>query len=200
MPPHLDPLSREELPEFAEVFDKRDVTHGYVPNAWLTMGRNPGLLQGFVQLVESVYYNGTVDPTLKRMVAIMRSSAAGCQYCQAHTSTHAVHGGIDVDRLNAMWEFETDDRFSGADRAALRLARDAAVTPNAVTDEHFTELRKYFDDDELTEIIGVICTFAFINSWNDTVATTLEETPLDVASASLDPDRWQPGKHAPPTH
>lgn len=195
--PSIQPLAREDLPEFQHLFERRDVSHGFVPNSFLTMGRIPGLLQGFVSIVDSVYYEGKLDLTLKRMVSLMRSTASGCRYCQAHTSTHALEAGVDADKLAAMWDFESDDRFTEAERAALRLARDAAQVPSPVTEEHYALLREHFDDDELTELVGVICAFAFINSWNDTVGTMLEEIPLQRASATFEAQGWHPGKHAP---
>lgn len=195
--PNVEPLDRANLAAFEDYFRRRDDTVGFVPNSFLTMGRRPDLLRGFIQIVEGAYLGGTVDPALKRLVALMRSSAAGCRYCQAHTATHATQAGVEARKLQALWDFEHDEAFSEAERAALRLARDAAVLPNAVTEEHFADLRRYFTDDEIVEIVGVVCVFAFINSWNDTMATELEEEPLAVGAQRLRPGGWEPGKHAP---
>ena len=87
-------------------------------------------------------------------------------------------------------------RGIGIQRAALRLARDAAQLPNAVTEKHFDELRQYFDDGELVEIVAVISLFAFLNSWNDTMATPLENPPITFAQEHLTGNGWAVGKHA----
>jgi hypothetical protein len=67
--------------------------------------------------------------------------------------------------------------------------------PNAVTDEMFMELRKHWTDDEVVEIIGVIAMFGFLNRWNDTFATPLEDEPLEFAEKHLSPHGWDAGKH-----
>ena len=48
-----------------------------------------------------------------------------------------------------MWEFEQSPLFSDAERAALRLARDMGQVPNAVTAQHFDDLREYFDEEQI---------------------------------------------------
>ena len=57
--------------------------------------------------------------------------------------------------------------------------------PNAVTDEMFLELRKHWSEDEIVEIVGVISVFGFLNRWNDTLATPLEDSPLHFGEQHL---------------
>ncbi len=77
----------------------------------------------------------------------------------------------------------------------LRIAQSVAQVPNAVTDEDFEELRQYWDDDQVVEIIAAISTFGFFNRWNDTLATELESSPLQFAKDNLSDAGWDVGKH-----
>lgn len=197
MMPNVKPLDRSELPEFEDMFRARDAASGFVANSVLTMGHRPEILRAYQSLLDSAYHSGTVDHRLKVLVALMRSSAAGCRYCWAHTANHgATEHGIDAQKVESIWEFETSPLFDDAERAALRLARDAAQLPNAVTEEHFDELRRHFDDGELVEIVAVISLFAFLNSWNDTMATPLEDAPVTFGEEHLTGNGWAVGKHA----
>jgi hypothetical protein len=45
----------------------------------------------------------------------------------------------------------------------------------------------------------MIALFGFLNRWNDTMATELEEHPLALASDVLGGVGWEVGKHAPAT-
>lgn len=67
--------------------------------------------------------------------------------------------------------------------------------PNAVTDAMFAELRKYWTEEQIVEIVGVIALFGFLNRWNDTMATPLEDEPIEVAVKYLARDGWTIGKH-----
>ena len=59
----------------------------------------------------------------------------------------------------------------------------------------FLELRKHWSDEQVVEIVGVIAMFGFLNRWNDTVATPLEDDPIKVGERFLAPHGWSVGKH-----
>jgi hypothetical protein len=40
-------------------------------------------------------------------------------------------------------------------------------------------------DEQVVEIVGVIAMFGFLNRWNDTLATPLEDEPLEFAEKHL---------------
>ena len=193
---NIAPLDRSKLPEFEAIFQIIEGAMGFVPRSMFTMGRNPALLRGFGALSFAVLGPGRLDSGLKQMVAHIASTAAGCRYCQAHTASSAHRSGVDADKIGAVWEFETDDRFSAAERAALALARDASVTPNASTPQHFAALSEHYDDDDVVEIVSVISLFGWLNRWNDTLATDLEDEPLAFGTAHLSAGGWTAGKHS----
>ncbi|MPY80031.1 MAG: carboxymuconolactone decarboxylase family protein [Actinophytocola sp.] len=168
---------------------------GFLPNSLLTMGHKPDILRRFTALLASTLGDGCVSPALKSMVAEVASTAAGCRYCQAHGALIMSRAGIDAEKAAALWEYETSPRFDEAERAALDLARNAALVPNGVTAEHFAAIRAHFSDEQIVEIVAVVATFGFLNRWNDTMATDLEEIPLTVASDYLADTDWAPGKH-----
>ena len=53
-----------------------------------------------------------------------------------------------------------------------------------------------FDDDEIIEIVATIAFMAFLNRWNDTLATPLEAAPRDFAEHHLTATGWSIGKHS----
>jgi alkylhydroperoxidase family enzyme len=97
--------------------------------------------------------------------------------------------------LAELWSFETSDRFTAGERAALRLALHSGQSPNAVTDADFAECRRFFTDDQITAVVAVCALFGFLNRWNETMATTLEAVPDAVANEVLAPQGWTVGRH-----
>jgi uncharacterized peroxidase-related enzyme len=193
----IPPLPREEVPELEAAFGPVEERMGFLPNSLLTMARRPEILRAVASLAQ-VARTGTVSRELKELVALVSSTAAGCRYCQAHTASNATRLGAEAERIAHVWSYETRDLFSDAERAALRLAHHAALVPNQATEEDFEELRRYFDDGEIVEIVTVIALFGFLNRWNDTVATDLEPRPFAVASEVIAEAGWESGKHASP--
>ena len=192
---HLQPLRREDLPEYESMFTMMAESAGFVPNAFLTMARRPAMLDALQSLIRAVFA-GTVARETKSLVALMTSYGAGCRYCQAHQATSLVHQGIATDKLAAIADFERSELFNAAERAAMRLAFAAGQNPNVASAEHFTALREHFDDGEIVEIVGVIGVFGFLNRWHETMATDLEGAPRAIATDLLRPIGWEPGRHA----
>jgi uncharacterized peroxidase-related enzyme len=123
---------------------------------------------------------GAVDRGFKRIIAHVASRAAGCQYCMAQTAGGALHFGVEDKKLAAVWEYQTNPLYSPAERTTLDFAVAAASVPNAVTDEMLVALRKHWTEEQIVEIVGVIALFGFLNRWNDTLATPLEDEPLKL--------------------
>lgn len=194
--PHVRSLSRESLPQFEPFFQAAEaMMGGFVPNSLFTLGHRPEILQAFLLLAGVVNGPGAVDPGLKQLVAHVASSAAGCRYCQAHTSAHAAHAGVAIEKIEHAFEFEHHPAFSAAERAALRLARDSALVPNLVDADHFAALRRHFDEAQIVELVAVCALFGFLNRWNDTMATELEGVPRAFAKQHLGGAGWEVGKH-----
>jgi uncharacterized peroxidase-related enzyme len=192
---HVEPLRRADHPELETLFQLYDDTLSFVPNSLYTMARRPEILRAFSELITQIWRTGTVPVGLKPLIAIIASKAAGCQYCQAHEAVDAMMRGVSEEKIAAIWDFERSPLYSDAERAALRFARDASLVPNEVSPRHFEDLRRYWDDGEIVEILAVIGLFGFLNRWNDSMATDLEETPMAFASRAL-ASRWGgPGKH-----
>ncbi len=194
---NVEPVAREDIPDLEPLLQMVEAVMGFVPNSMLTMARWPELLNSFAGLAAVISGPGSVDGGLKHLVSLMASRAAGCRYCQAHTSAGALGAGVPESKLVELWEFETSGLFSEAERAALRLARDAAQVPNLSGPEHFEELGRHFNSRQVVELVAQISLFGFLNRWNDTMATRLETEPGEVAQRFLAPSGWEPGKHRP---
>ncbi len=194
---NMRPLDPSSLPgDIRERFEHYQKTRGFTPNSIQTMARRPDIVRAFMQLNQAVLYEGTVDGELKMLVSLIASQAAGCRYCQAHMANLADIYEASRDKIAAVWEFETSDQFTDAERAALRVACFGAMSPSQVTEKHFDEVYKYFDEGQVVEIVASLALFGFLNRWNDTMATELEGRPSEVAAATIGGAfGWEPGKH-----
>ena len=192
----LTPLKHEDLEHLWPALDRTRDMLGFVPNSLLIMARRPDLVRAFGQLAGQVFASKELQPELKELIAHVASTAAGCLYCQAHTASKASKYSSAQEKLLKVWEFEQSELFDPAEKAALRLARDSAYVPNAATDEHFDEMKKFYTEAQIVDVVAIISLFGFLNRWNDTLATPLEEEPKAVAKDTLSARGWEVGKHA----
>ncbi len=191
----MKPLDPDEVPELAHLLEARRMGLGFLPNSALTTARWPELARAYGALADAVASARKLSPGLSSLIFLVASGAAGCEYCMAHGASKAINKGVLETKLEEVWEFETSPLFDAAERSALRLALAAGVTPSAVTDQHFVELRLHFDDDAMVEIVGVIAFSGFMYRWNATMGTTLKEQPRAVAERLLAAQGWEIGSH-----
>ncbi|MBT8062857.1 MAG: carboxymuconolactone decarboxylase family protein [Xanthomonadales bacterium] len=193
---HLDPLSPENSPELADDFAIFEKILGFVPNSLLTMQRRPKMVQGFGALTKAVMDpDGPVDLGFMRLVAHFASRAAGCQYCEAHSLIAAQIHGISQQKLDAVWEYRSSDLYSEAERVALDFALAAGAVPNAVDASLMAHMKMLWSEDQIVQILGAVCLYGFLNRWNDSMATDLEDSPRAMGERVLARGGWTGGKH-----
>lgn len=193
----LQALTEIDSPEIAELAKFFNETLGFPPNSVLTMQRRPEIAAAFIALNKAVMKNEErVTSEQKRLIGYISSLTAGCRYCQAHTALAAERYGATNERLANIWNYENSDCFTDAEKAAFRFAQVASSVPNGVDDKIAEDLKAHWTEGEIVEILGVIALFGYLNRWNDSMGTTLEDGALKAASEHLKNSDWQSGKHA----
>ena len=189
----LAPEHDEQTQELAQFFNE---TLGFCPNSVLTMQIRPEIARSFINLNKAVMKNeGRVTSALKRMIAWVSSNATGCRYCQAHAIRAAERYGAEQEQLDNIWEYRTHPAFSEAERTALDFSLAASQVPNAVDNTIKERLYQYWNEGEIVEMLGVISLFGYLNRWNDSMGTTIEDGAVESGSKYLAKHGWEKGKH-----
>lgn len=190
------PASEREDKELQDLVDFYNETLGFCPNSVKTMYHRPAIAYAFIALNKAVMENkGRVTSALKRLVGYVSSNAAGCRYCQAHTIRAAERYGAPTEQMAHIWAYKTHAAFNEAERAALDFAVASSVIPNAVDDEIANNLRMHWDEGEIVEIAGVVALFGYLNRWNDSMGTEIEDGAVASGEALLSGVGWTTGKH-----
>lgn len=155
----------------------------------------PELRQAFNNLIKIVQSDREISAQFKIEIFTMASLASGCTHCQSHGAFRLNAMGVETERIRSIWEYETSDQFSAAERAVLDLARAAAQSPNASTPKHFENLREHYSDTQIIEILAVNSLAGWLNCWNDTISTVTDQESVDWATENLSDVGWHVGKH-----
>ena len=195
--PFLEPLSDEGVPsDILERFTHYKNTRGFTPNSIKTMVRRPNIVRAFMQLNQAVLYEGTVREELKMLISLISSQVAGCRYCQAHMANLSKIYEASEEKISQVWNYVNSDLFDESEKAALDIAYHGAMSPSQAKEQHFEALSQYFNESEIVEIVATISLFGFLNRWNDTMATELEDLPEKVAQSTIKGTfGWDIGKH-----
>ncbi len=123
------------------------------------LARRPEILEHWNALGDAVRFSGRLEPELKEEVRRATAPQVGCRFCASFGDPK---GSYDDPR----------------EAVAVRLATTIADDPKKVDDALFAEVREHFDDDEVVELVVMICLVA--------VSGQAFGTVMDVAAASAE--------------
>ncbi|MFP5263560.1 MAG: carboxymuconolactone decarboxylase family protein [Blastocatellia bacterium] len=64
--------------------------------------------------------------------------------------------GLSDEKIEALQDYATSHLYSEAERAALEYADSMTITGREVSDEFFSRLREFYDDDQVVELTAII--------------------------------------------
>lgn len=194
--PLVHPKSGANDPELQRLITFYEETLGFCPNSIKTMHHRPHIAYAFIEMNKAVMENnGSVTSALKRLIAYISSNASGCRYCQAHAIRAAERYGAEKEKLENIWEYKTHNAFSAPERAALDFALASSTVPNTVDDKIAENLREHWNSGEIVEITGVVALFGYLNRWNDSMGTEIEDGAIESGKKYLGKKNWTEGKH-----
>ena len=193
VPPLDEDQFDPDLLEFVQFFKG---PLGVIPNSVRTMARRPKVARAFTELnIAVMTCEGEVTPEFKRLIGYVTSYVSGCRYCQAHTILGSERFGSTEDRMNDVWNYADSPHFTPAEKAALDFAYAAARVPNEVDEAIGEKLREHWSDDDIVEITAVVALFGYLNRWNDSMGSALEDLPISAGEKYLGQTDWEVGKH-----
>lgn len=137
---------------------------------------------------------------LNMMVFTVSSLASGCRHCQAHGSYALDKFSVPIEKVQALWSYETSELFDDRERAALDFALAAGSSPSGVDATHHAALRAHFSDEEARTLLATVAVGGFMNRYNDALASVTDQESVDWAHEHLSPLGWDLGRHAGATH
>ena len=157
----------EVAPEIAAIYDKAFAQRGNVPNMFRVMAHRPEIFATMQAHFAAVLNTGTVPTRLKELIIVRTSQVNETPYCLASHTMLARKLGWSDDQLTHLAGWAERDDFTPAEKAALRLAETVTRDAHRVTDEQFAELRTYYSEAEIVELLCAIGLFNYFNRFND---------------------------------
>src|SRR5580658_3158390 len=161
-------LERNQVPApIAAGFDKVFAQRGNVPNMFRVMAHRPEIFTTMQAHFAAVLNTGTVSTKLKELIIVRTSQVNETPYCLASHTVLARNLGWSDDQLAHLADWSRRDDFTAAEKAALRLAETVTRDAHAVTDEQFEDLRGYYSEGEIVELLCAIGLFNYFNRFNN---------------------------------
>src|SRR5580658_291430 len=166
--PRLSRVPRAEAAApVAEIYDRYMRTRGNVPNMFRTMAHRPEILETMIAHFEAVLNTGTLPLKLKELLIVRTSQLNQCEYCLASHTQIARKLGWSEEQIAALPKAAASGLFSAAEVAALHLAEKMTLDSNHYTDAEFAELRGFYSEGEVVELLTAIGIFNYFNRFNN---------------------------------
>jgi alkylhydroperoxidase family enzyme len=75
--------------------------------------------------------------------------------------------GWSEEQINDLANFRNRSDFTEAEKAAIELAERTTLDSNRVDDIFWNELRKFYDEGEIIELLAAIGLFNYFNRFNN---------------------------------
>ena len=140
--------------EVKELYDGK--MKGKPGNIHKALAHHPAMLANFLGFYASV--GRSLDRKLYEDVYLRVSLINGCHYCSQHHIRGAKGAGLTLEQMKALKQGDYSG-FSAPEQVALRYAEKLTRTPDGATDTDFTELKKYFSDEQIVDLhmlIGLV--------------------------------------------
>jgi uncharacterized peroxidase-related enzyme len=161
-------LDRSEVtPEMAALYDKAFAQRGNVPNMFRIMAHRPEIFSTMQAHFAAVLNTGTVSTRLKELIIVRTSQVNVTPYCLASHTILARNLGWTDDQLSHLADWPQRGDFTPAEKAALRLAETVTHDARDVSDEQFAELRSFYSEGEIVELLCAIGLFNYFNRFNN---------------------------------
>jgi uncharacterized peroxidase-related enzyme len=161
-------LDRSEVTlEIATLYDKVFALRGNVPNMFRVMAHRPEIFSTMQAHFGAVLNTGTVSTRLKELIIVRTSQVNETPYCLASHTALAKRLGWSDEQLEHLAEWPQREDFTVAEKAALRLAETVTRDAHSVSDEQFAELRSFYSEGEIVELLCAIGLFNYFNRFND---------------------------------
>ena len=158
---------REVTPEMATLYDKIFALRGNVPNMFRVMAHRPEIFSTMQAHFGAVLSTGTVPIKLKELIIVRTSQVNVTPYCLASHTILAKNLGWSDEQLSHLADWPQRDDFTRAEKAALRLAETVTRDANGLSDEQFAELRGFYSEGEIVELLCAIGLFNYFNRFNN---------------------------------
>jgi AhpD family alkylhydroperoxidase len=89
-------------------------------------------------------------------VTVRVSQLNGCRFCVELNSATLLQRGVDLEKVNALAAWRQSTLFGDIERIALEYAEEVTLRSDAIDEGLIEQLRRYFDDDAIVELTGLI--------------------------------------------
>lgn len=155
---YIHPKKLNKYPWWLKLFFwKQKRKYGQLLTPALIWGRSPTLFATVALLYGAIDRKSSpIEPDLRSLVTVRVSQINWCPFCvDINSHTYNQRTG-SLDKINALKSWKESDLYTDREKAVLAYTDAVTYTDQKVTDAIMENLRRYFNEDEIVELTGLI--------------------------------------------
>ncbi len=154
----IEPRPISSYPWYIRLFFwKQKRTYGKVLEPGLIWARSPWLFATLALLYGALNRKRSpLDSALRSLLTVRVSQINHCAFCVDINAATLTKRGVSDEKIMALQDWQSSSLFNEIERAALYYTEAMTRSDQEVDDAMVDRLRRYFDEDALVELTGLI--------------------------------------------
>ncbi len=136
-------------PEILDILERARRVGTPRPESQAIRAHVPAVVKSFSKAWQETFVDGVVDHELKELCRVYVTKTVECGYCSAQRSVDA---DTPEDDYGDLLEYQTSDRYSDREKAALRYTDAIVWNADFADDAAWEALHRNFTEPELVEL------------------------------------------------
>ncbi len=120
-------------------------------------GRTPKVFAALALLYGAIdRRKSPIEPSLRSLITVRVSQINWCEFCVDINSMMVLKRGNSEEKLAGLERYKDSDLFTDREKAAINYAEVVTLSNKQVTEQDRVWLAKYFSEDEVIELTGLI--------------------------------------------
>lgn len=97
-----------------------------------------------------------LDPVLRSLVTVRVSQINWCRFCVDINSATLANRSGSMEKVEKLTQWKQSDLFDEKEKVALEYTEAVTYSDQQVTDQMVDRLKRFFDEDSIVELTGLI--------------------------------------------
>jgi alkylhydroperoxidase family enzyme len=142
-------LATIDDPEMVAILERARRVGTPRPESQAIRAHVPAVMKTFTAAWMETFVGGVLDHAIKELCRVYVTKTVQCGYCAAQRSVDA---GVSEDHYDDLLMFQSSDRYTDREKAALAYTDAVVWDSNLATDELWDRLHVHFTEPELVEL------------------------------------------------
>jgi alkylhydroperoxidase family enzyme len=161
-------------PEIQKIFERIESSGNRVINIFKVVGNSPKIGRDFLRLGTAILQKGILDPSLRELAILRVGDLAKANYEFTQHVPIGLKAGLSQQQIDEISNWKTSSLFNDKECAVLCYTDEIAVDIR-VSDDTFSQLKSFFNDQEIVELTITIGYYGMVSRLLEALQVELED-------------------------